>query len=53
MQADRFTVKAQEAVALANQSYIAGSYSLNVAKLSLALAIGLVEQSGLQYLGVK
>jgi outer membrane protein TolC len=46
-------VQAQEAVALANQSYIAGSYSFNVAKLSLALAIGLAEQSGLQYLGVK
>lgn len=46
-------VQAQESVASANQSYIASSYSFNVAKLSLALALGVAEQSALQYLGVK
>lgn len=46
-------VQAQESVASANESYIASSYSFNVAKLSLALALGVAEQSGLQYLGVK
>jgi outer membrane protein TolC len=46
-------VQAQEAVASANQSYIASSYSFNVAKLSLAFAMGVVDQAALQYLGVK
>jgi outer membrane protein TolC len=46
-------VQAQESVAAANQSYIASLYSFNVAKLSLALAVGIAEQSALQYLGVK
>jgi outer membrane protein TolC len=46
-------VQAQESVASANQSYIAGSYSFNVAKLSLALATGVPEETALQYLGVK
>jgi outer membrane protein TolC len=46
-------VQAQESVASANQSYIASSYSFNVAKLSLASALGVAEQSALQYLGVK
>jgi outer membrane protein TolC len=46
-------VQAQESVATANQSYIASLYSFNVSKLSLALALGVAEQSGLQYLGVK
>jgi outer membrane protein TolC len=46
-------VQAQESVASANQSYIASLYSFNVSKLSLALAIGVAEQSALQYLGVK
>jgi outer membrane protein TolC len=46
-------VQAQESVAAANQSYISSLYSFNVAKLSLALAVGVAEQSGLQYLGVK
>jgi outer membrane protein TolC len=46
-------VQAQESVASANQSYIAGLYSFNVAKLSLALAIGVAEESALPYLGVK
>jgi outer membrane protein TolC len=46
-------VQAQESVAAANQSYISSLYSFNVAKLSLALAIGVAEQSGLRYLGVR
>jgi outer membrane protein TolC len=46
-------VQAQESVASATQSYIASLYSFNVAKLSLALALGVAEQSALQYLGVK
>ena len=46
-------VQAQESVASANQSYIASSYSFNLAKLSLALAIGVAERSALQYLGVQ
>jgi outer membrane protein TolC len=46
-------VQAQEAVASANQSYIASSYSFNVAKLSLAFAQGFDEQTALRYLGVK
>jgi outer membrane protein TolC len=46
-------VQAQESVASANQSYIASLYSFNVSKLSLALALGVAEQSALQYLGVK
>jgi outer membrane protein TolC len=44
-------VQAQEAVASAEQSYIASSYSYNLAKVSLAQAIGIAEQSTLQYLG--
>jgi len=46
-------VQAQESVASANQSYIASLYSFNASKLSLALALGVAEQSALQYLGVK
>jgi outer membrane protein TolC len=46
-------VQAQESVASANQSYIASLYSFNVAKLSLAQALGVAEQSGLRYLGVR
>jgi outer membrane protein TolC len=46
-------VQAQESVAAANQAYIASLYSYNVAKLSLAQAIGVVEQSALQYLGAQ
>jgi outer membrane protein TolC len=46
-------VQAQESVATANQSYIASSFSFNLSKLSLALALGVAEQSALQYLGVK
>lgn len=46
-------VQAQESVASANQSYIASVYSYNVAKISLAQAVGVAEQSGLHYLGVR
>jgi outer membrane protein TolC len=46
-------VQAQQAVAAANQSYIASLYSYNTAKISLAQAIGVAEQSGLEFLGVK
>ena len=46
-------VQAQQAVAAANQSYIAGLYSYNAAKIALAQALGLAEQSGLEFLGVK
>ena len=59
---DRFTagvannldvVQAQESVASANQSYIASLYAYNFAKISLAQAIGVAEQSALTYLGAK
>jgi outer membrane protein TolC len=43
-------VQAQESVASANQSYIASLYSFNLAKISLAQALGVAEQSGLRYL---
>jgi outer membrane protein TolC len=46
-------VQAQESVAAASQSYIATLYAYNVAKVSLAQAIGIAEQSALQYLGVR
>jgi outer membrane protein TolC len=46
-------VQAQQSVAVANQSYIASLYSYNSAKISLAQAMGVAEQSGLQFLGVK
>ena len=46
-------VQAQESVASANQSYITSLYAFNLAKISLAQAIGIAEQSALQYLGVK
>lgn len=46
-------VQAQESVAAANQSYIASLYSFNVAKISLAQALGVAEQSASQYLGVR
>lgn len=44
-------VQAQESVASAEQSYIASLYSYNVAKISLAQAMGMAERSALQYLG--
>jgi outer membrane protein TolC len=43
-------VQAQESVASANQSYIASLYSFNLAKISLAQALGVAEKSGLRYL---
>ncbi|MGH9728575.1 MAG: TolC family protein [Candidatus Acidiferrales bacterium] len=43
-------VQAQESVASATQSYIASLYSFNLAKISLAQALGIAEQSALQYL---
>jgi outer membrane protein TolC len=46
-------VQAQESVAAANQSHIASLYAYNLAKISLAQAIGIAEQSALQYLGAK
>jgi outer membrane protein TolC len=46
-------VQAQESVAAANQSYIASLYTFNLAKISLAQALGIAEQSALQYLGVR
>ena len=46
-------VQAQESVASANQSYIASLYAYNFAKISLAQAMGVAEQSALQYLGAK
>ena len=46
-------VQAQESVASANQSYIASVYAYNLAKISLAQALGVAEQSALQFLGAK
>ena len=46
-------VQAQESVASAKQSYINGLYAYNLAKISLAQAVGVAEQSALQYLGAK
>lgn len=46
-------VQAQESVASASQSYIASLYSYNLAKISLAQALGVAEQSALQYLGAR
>jgi outer membrane protein TolC len=46
-------VQAQESVATASQSYIASLYAFNLAKLSLAQALGVAERSALQYLGVR
>lgn len=46
-------VQAQESVANADQSYIASLYAHNLAKVSLAQAMGIAEQAALQYLGGK
>jgi hypothetical protein len=40
-------------VAAASQSYIASLYAYNFAKMSLAQAIGVAEQSAVIYLGAK
>ncbi|MBV8775385.1 MAG: TolC family protein, partial [Deltaproteobacteria bacterium] len=59
---DRFTagvadnlevVQAQEAVASANENFIASLYAHNVAKISLARALGFAEQGAQQYLEKK
>jgi outer membrane protein TolC len=44
-------VQAQEAVALANEQYIAGLYSYNVSKAALARSLGVAEEAVRQYLG--
>ncbi len=44
-------VQAQEAVALANEQYIAALYSYNVSKAALARALGVAEESVRRYLG--
>lgn len=46
-------VQAQESVASATQAYIASLYSYNLAKISLAQAIGIAEESALHYLGAR
>jgi outer membrane protein TolC len=46
-------VQAQESVASANQSYINSLYAYNLAKISLAQAVGVAEQSALKFLGAK
>lgn len=43
--------QAQEAVALANEQYIGGIYSYDVAKALLARAVGVAEETVRQYLG--
>ncbi len=44
-------VQAQEALAAANESYIAALFAHNLAKLSLARALGVTEQASKQFLG--
>ncbi len=44
-------VQAQEAVAKANESYIESLYEYNLAKATLAHALGVAESSALKYLG--
>jgi outer membrane protein TolC len=46
-------VEAQEAVASANETYISSLYEHNLAKVSLAHAIGIAAQAAMQYLGGK
>lgn len=46
-------VEAQEAVASADEVYIAGLYQHNLAKVALARAVGIAEQAVLTYLGGK
>jgi outer membrane protein TolC len=46
-------VQAQESVASASQAYIGSLYGYNLAKISLAQAIGIAEESALHYLGAK
>jgi len=42
-------VEAQEAVATANENYISSLYAHNLAKVSLATAIGIAEQGVKDY----
>ena len=44
-------VQAQEAVTLANEQYITGLYSYNVAKAALARSFGAAEEAVRRYLG--
>jgi outer membrane protein TolC len=46
-------VQAQDAVATSNESYIESLYEFNLAKATLAHALGLAESSALAYLGGK
>ncbi len=46
-------VEAQDAVASANETYISSLYDHNLAKVSLAHAIGVAAQAAMQYLGGK
>ena len=46
-------VQAQQAVAQANEVYIASLYRYSVSKLNLARAMGVAEHEGLSYLGEK
>jgi hypothetical protein len=46
-------VEAQESVATTNENYIASLYAHNLAKVSLARAIGFAEQGVRQYLESK
>lgn len=46
-------VQAQEAVATANDSYISSVYAHNIAKASLARAVGVAEKSVKEFLGEK
>jgi outer membrane protein TolC len=46
-------VQSQEAVALANETYIQALYLNNVAKLTLARALGVAEQRTRAFLGGK
>jgi outer membrane protein TolC len=46
-------VQARESVASANPSYLSSLFAYNFAKISLARAIGVADQSALHYLGAK
>jgi len=46
-------VQAQDSVALANENYIGSLYSHNVAKITLAKALGIAEEAVRNYLGGK
>jgi outer membrane protein TolC len=46
-------VQAQEALAAANDNYISALFAHNLAKLSLARALGIAEKASKQFLGGK